>query len=173
MPTETEGFGQFVLATPPAPTLTGSEVVPCVPGSTTNQTTTGAIAALATTGTNVAIIATITATNTPITAGTGGPVNIGTFTAPPLNHMCTVIATIEITATDAGALVTPSLNFTDPTGAQNIAFHPFNMSTAVSQSYTFNFIGTGTGGTEIQLNWVTATGTGTLTVGFRMLDNGP
>jgi hypothetical protein len=43
----TEAFGLFVTAAPPAPTLSGAELVPIVPDITTNQTTTTEIAALA------------------------------------------------------------------------------------------------------------------------------
>lgn len=44
---DTEYFGLFIAATPPAPTLTGTEIVPVIVSGVTNNTTTQDIANLA------------------------------------------------------------------------------------------------------------------------------
>lgn len=104
---DTEYFGLFITSTPPAPTLTGTELVPVIVSGTTNNTTTAAIAGLTASG-----IIGLPYTNTPISADFGPALM---YTAGAQDELIEFTLYAYTLATDITAgTVTVTVSWTDP-----------------------------------------------------------
>jgi hypothetical protein len=170
---QTEYFGLYVTSTPPAPTLTGTELVPVIVGGITNQTTTQDIANLAALPTNAVL--TIGSLNAQLATTTGaGTDSTTTITTPaPNHHQCSIFAALSVVITDATAVITVQLQFSDQSGVQAITFPTFTIATAQSQTFAANFQGNGSGATTMIVSWTGAVGGALVNTSIRLVDTGP
>lgn len=155
MEPQTEYFGLYVDATPPAPPLTGTEVVPVILSGITNNTTTQAIANLFAGAPAKATVQEdgLTPVSTPV---------VFTFPPPPFKNIVLVLATGSVVTTDTTATVTIAISWNDQTATQTQSFGPFAIATATAFSAQLPIMGDSI--TDLTVTFTLATPTGTANV---------